>query len=90
VKFGRSYAWLDLPTLDDFLKAVAGKVDLYFDAKAIAPEALNAALERHGVVERTVVYGSPAYLARLKASIRRSVCWRRWDRQRRLKPSRVS
>jgi len=53
--------------LDDLLKAVAGKVDLYFDAKAIAPEALAAAVERHGVVERTVVYGSPAYLARLKA-----------------------
>jgi len=67
VKFGRSYAKLGLPTLDDFLRAVAGKVDLYCDAKAIAPEALNAALERHGVVERTVVYGSPAYLARLKA-----------------------
>ena len=67
VKFGRSYARLGLPTLDDFLKAVAGKVDLYFDAKAIAPEALAAALEQHGVVERTVVYGSPAYLARLKA-----------------------
>ena len=60
VKFGRSYAKLGLPTLEDFLNAVAGKVDLYFDAKAIAPEALVAALERHKVVERTVVYGSPA------------------------------
>jgi glycerophosphoryl diester phosphodiesterase len=67
VKFGRPYAKLGLPTLDDFLKTVAGKVDLYFDAKAIAPEALAAAVERHGVVERTVVYGGPAYLAKLKA-----------------------
>jgi glycerophosphoryl diester phosphodiesterase len=33
----------------------------------MAPEALAAALEQHGVVERTVVYGSPAYLASLKA-----------------------
>ena len=67
VKFGRPYAELGLPTLDEFLETVAGKVDLYFDAKAIAPEALVAAVERHGVVKRTVVYGGPAYLARLKA-----------------------
>ena len=67
VKFGRPYAQLGLPTLDDFLTAVAGKVDLYFDAKAIAPEALVAAVERHGVVERTVVYGGPSYLAKIKA-----------------------
>ena len=46
----------DLRRLSD---DVAGKVDLYFDAKAIAPEALVAAVERHGVVERTVVYGGP-------------------------------
>ena len=67
MKFGRPYAKLGLPTLNDFLKTVAGKVDLYFDAKAIAPEALAAALEKYGVVGRTVVYGSPDYLARLKA-----------------------
>jgi len=67
VKFSRRYAEIGLPTLDEFLKTVAGKVNLYFDAKAIAPEALAAALVRHDVVERTVVYGSPAFLARLKA-----------------------
>ncbi len=67
VKFGRPYAQVGLPTLDDFLAAVASKVDLYFDAKAIAPEALVAAVERHGVVERTVVYGGPSFLARIKA-----------------------
>ena len=33
-----------LPTLDECLDDVAGKVDLYFNAKAIAPEALAAAL----------------------------------------------
>jgi len=68
VKFGRAYAKVPLPTLDEFLDDVAGKVDLYFDAKAIAPEALAAALERHGVVERTVVYGGANYLAKVKAA----------------------
>jgi glycerophosphoryl diester phosphodiesterase len=67
MKFGRPYADIGLPTMDDFLGAVGGKVDLYFDAKAITPEALVAAVERYGVVERTVVYGGPTYLAKIKA-----------------------
>ena len=67
VKFGRPYAAVRVPSLDEFLGVVAGKVDLYFDAKAIAPAALAAALERHNVVARTIVYGGPGYLAQLKA-----------------------
>lgn len=67
VKFGRHYASIGLPSLDDFLAAVSGKIGLYFDAKAIAPESLIDALVRHGVVDRTVVYGAPQFLARLKA-----------------------
>jgi len=67
VKFGRPYAELGLPTMDDFLKTVAGRWTLYFDAKAIAPEALASAVEKHRVIERTVVYGGPAYLAKIKA-----------------------
>jgi glycerophosphoryl diester phosphodiesterase len=67
VKFGWQYAPVGLPTLDAFMEQVAGKVDLYFDAKAIPPQALVDALERHGALERTVVYGSPPFLAKLKA-----------------------
>lgn len=66
IKFGRPYADVHLPSLDDFLKAVAGKVGLYFDAKVIAPAALAEALQRYDVVDRTVVYQSPGYLAQLK------------------------
>jgi glycerophosphoryl diester phosphodiesterase len=67
VKFGRPFAAVHLPTLDEFLGSVAGKVDLYFDAKAIAPKALAAAVDRHHMAERTVVYQSVPYLLRLKA-----------------------
>jgi glycerophosphoryl diester phosphodiesterase len=67
VKFGRPYASVPLPSLDDFLGACAGKVDLYFDAKAISPAALAEALRKHNASERTVVYQSPEYLAQLKA-----------------------
>lgn len=67
VKFARSYAKTPLPTLDEFLSDVAGKVGLYFDAKDIAPARLADALGRYGVMDRTVVYGGPQFLARVKA-----------------------
>lgn len=67
VKFGRRYQDVRLPTLEAFLAAVENRVDLYFDAKAIPPEALSEAVERHRMAERTWVYQSPDYLARLKA-----------------------
>ncbi len=66
VKFGTAFAKVGLPTLEDFLEAVRGKVDLYFDAKAVAPEALAQAVNRHGMAERTVVYQSVDYLLKLK------------------------
>ena len=67
VKFGRPYASIGLPTLDGFMQDVAGKINLYFDAKAIAPQALVDTLERYGMLERTVVYGPARFLAKLKA-----------------------
>jgi len=67
VKFRRAFAKVGLPTLDDFLTTVEGKVNLYFDAKAIPPEILSEAVERHHLAERTVVYQSLDYLLKLKA-----------------------
>lgn len=66
-RFGKPYTDVKLPSLDEFLGAVAGKVGLYFDAKVIPPEALADALKRYQVTDQTVVYQSPAYLTRLKA-----------------------
>jgi len=72
--FNRGLAGTNAPTLDEFLSAVPARVELYFDAKDITPEALAAALAKHGLVERTVVYQSADYLQRLRkvdARIRR-------------------
>ena len=66
-KFGRPFAKTGLPTLEEFLAATEGKIDLYFDAKAIPPEALAEAVERHHMSERTVVYQGVEYLSKLKA-----------------------
>lgn len=66
VKFGRAFAKIPLPTLEDFLNATSGKIDLYFDAKAITPEALAEAVARHGMADRTVVYQSLDYVKKLR------------------------
>jgi glycerophosphoryl diester phosphodiesterase len=65
--FGRPFVGVKLPSLDEFLSTVAGKVDLYFDAKDISPERLSAAVERHHVADRTVVYQGVEYLQKLRA-----------------------
>ena len=67
VKFGRQFAKLGLPTLEEFLTSVEGKVDLYFDAKAIPPEALAEAIARHHMADRTAVYQGVDYLLKLKS-----------------------
>src|SRR5262249_32312731 len=66
-KFGKPYARVLIPSLDEFLTATAGKIDLYFDAKAISPASLADAIQNHGMTERTVVYQSVEYLAKLKS-----------------------
>ncbi len=72
--FARPFAGTRVPTLDEFLSAASPATQLYFDAKDIRPEDLAAALARHNLTGRAVVYQSAEYLARLKAideSIRR-------------------
>ncbi len=65
--FGQPFVGTPVPTIDEFLKAADRRVELYVDAKDIAPEALATALKRHGLVERAVVYQSVAYLEKLRA-----------------------
>ena len=64
--FGLPFAGVPLPTLDRFLETVPASVQLYFDAKAIPPEALSDAIEKYHLAERTIVYQSADYLIRLK------------------------
>jgi glycerophosphoryl diester phosphodiesterase len=63
--FGKPFVGTPLPTLEAFLSIVAGKMDLYFDAKEITPEALSAAIEKHHLADRTVVYQGVNYLQKL-------------------------
>ncbi|QEH38593.1 Glycerophosphoryl diester phosphodiesterase [Aquisphaera giovannonii] len=65
--FGRPFAGAKLPTLDAFLRSVGPGVELYVDAKDVAPEALAAALRGHRLIDRAIVYQQPDYLARLRS-----------------------
>ena len=64
--FGRPFVGTRVPSLDEFLSAVPEGMSLYFDAKDIPPEALAAALEKHGLTARTIVYQGAGYLEKLK------------------------
>lgn len=63
--FSKAFQTETLPTLDAYLEAVGPSIELYVDAKDIAPELLVEALKRHGLIQRSVVYQNADYLYRL-------------------------
>ena len=65
-KFAPEFAKVRVPSLDEFLQEFGTRVGLYFDAKAIPPEALSKVLDRYHATDRTVVYQSADYLGQLK------------------------
>ncbi len=64
--FGRPFVGTKVATLDEFLSAAGRRIELYVDAKDMTPETLVAALKRHQLTDRAVVYQGVAYLERLK------------------------
>ena len=65
--FGKPFAGVKAPTFDDGLSALGEKSHVYLDAKEISPENLLAAIRRHRLMARHVVYQSPDYCRKLKA-----------------------
>jgi glycerophosphoryl diester phosphodiesterase len=64
--FGMRFRSTTVPSLAQFLDAHGRHVELYFDAKDIAPESLAEALRSRGLIERTVVYGGVEFLEKLR------------------------
>lgn len=56
-----------IPMLDEALAAMRGRCGCYLDWKAATAEAIAGALRKHGMLERSVIYGSFENLARLRA-----------------------
>src|SRR5262249_11132613 len=54
--FGREFASVRTPTLEEFLSAGVEKVDLYLEVMYITPEALVARHDEQHGTDRTVVY----------------------------------
>jgi glycerophosphoryl diester phosphodiesterase len=65
--FGRPFAGARVPTLDEGLAALGERSAGYLDAKDIPPEELLAAMRKYQLVDRSVVYQSTEYLAKLRA-----------------------
>jgi glycerophosphoryl diester phosphodiesterase len=65
--FGRPFQQTRAPSLEEFLQSVGPHVELYVDAKRIPPDALADALSKHGLIDRSIVYQSAAYLEKLRA-----------------------
>ncbi len=67
IRFGKPFAGTGVPTLDDGLRSLGKRSSAYLDAKAIAPEDLLAAINKHDLWERHVVYQSAGYCQQLKS-----------------------
>lgn len=65
--FSSRFAGTKVPSFDAGLTAMGDRSAAYLDAKQIAPEALIAAIRKHNLLERSAVYQSREYLAKLRA-----------------------
>jgi glycerophosphoryl diester phosphodiesterase len=59
--FGKPFRETRVPSFDDGLTALGDKTGIYLDSKDIAPEALIAAIRRHHLEDRHVVYQSVSF-----------------------------
>jgi glycerophosphoryl diester phosphodiesterase len=65
-KRGERWAGEKVPTFDEALEVCHGKMRVYVDHKAGSPERVLAAIERHGMLEEVVIYGSVENLRAFK------------------------
>jgi glycerophosphoryl diester phosphodiesterase len=73
IRFGNPFVEMHVPSFDEGLAVLGDQMGVYLDAKDIAPDALSAAIHRHHLEERHVVYQSVEYcdtLRKLDPSVR--------------------
>jgi glycerophosphoryl diester phosphodiesterase len=63
---GKQFRETRVPSFEDGLTALGDKMGVYLDAKDIAPEALDAAIQKHRLTLRHVVYQSVQYCDKLR------------------------
>jgi glycerophosphoryl diester phosphodiesterase len=62
VNLGPGFAGTRIPTFDEALAFARGKIGVYIDSKRISAADAVAAVRRHDMEDRVVVYGDPKYL----------------------------
>ncbi len=64
---GPGFAGNHIPTFDEALAFAHGKIGVYIDSKQISAADAVAAVKRHDMEDRVVVYGNPNYLKEVGA-----------------------
>lgn len=67
IKFAPQFAGAKAPTFDEVLELVRGRIGIYVDAKQVSASDLVAALERHKMLGKVVVYGGIPLLKQIAA-----------------------
>ncbi|MDP8979636.1 MAG: glycerophosphodiester phosphodiesterase family protein [Acidobacteriota bacterium] len=67
IRGGSEVPTLEVPSLDDALSLARHKIGVYVDCKKIAPRDLVDALERHDMLDRSVIYGGWDFLKQVSA-----------------------
>ena len=64
--FGPSFAGTRIPTADEAMELLKGRTGAYLDSKGTSPEKIVALIQRHGMLDSSVVYHSAEGLALLR------------------------
>jgi glycerophosphoryl diester phosphodiesterase len=67
IKFAPQFAGTKVPTFDEVLELARGRVGIYVDAKQVSASDLVAALDRHKMLGKVVVYGGIPLLKEIAA-----------------------
>jgi len=66
IKFDSSFAGTKIPTADEALALMKGKVGVYLEVKSAPPESVVAVISRHDMFSSTIVYDDTSSLAAMK------------------------
>jgi glycerophosphoryl diester phosphodiesterase len=65
--FDSTFAGTRVPTADEALSVLLGRVAVYLDVKDVPPERVVRLLQKHGIVSKTVIYGGTDELLAMRA-----------------------
>jgi glycerophosphoryl diester phosphodiesterase len=65
-RFDPSFAGVQIPTADEAMSLMKGKIDVYIDVKDATPESIVALVTRHDMFSSAIVYGDIESLVAMK------------------------